>query len=583
MPYILEDIFEVILMFFDFQVDVPDAPGLLVRKKRENYYSVEYERTYDPVKQYTYPKRAMIGRQLNKDDRKMWPNENFLKYFPDAGLPKTMDRTARSPYLNAGSFIVLEKIIGEYHLPELLQKYMSRKDAGLLLDLACYSIISEDNAGQYYPDYAYCHPLFTSGMRIYSDSKVSDFLHSIKADQTVGFLNSWNESRNKREKVYISYDSTNKNCQAGDIDMVEFGHPKTNAGLPVFNYSVAYDTANREPLFYEQYPGSINDVSQLRYAVDKAYSYGYRKLGFILDRGYFSRANLAYMDKNGYSFIIMVKGMKKFIRGIVLEQMGTFENRRAKYIDRYDVYGTTVPGELYEGDEQTRYIHVYYSDVKALSGKQQVKEKIRRMKAFLDSCEGKEKEFGPGFEEYFYLHYEKDRKTFAIAEEKTDVIEQELSLCGYFAIITSEKVTAREAITLYKSRDASEKLFRSDKTFLGNRSMRTGSGDAASARIFIEFIALIIRCRLYTMLKDRQESMSERPNSLTVPAALKELEKIVMIRQLDGIYRLDHAVTKHEKVILDAFGISEANVRYRTGKIGKSLEQIMGGEEKEAE
>ncbi len=448
------------------------------------------------------------------------------------------------PYFNAGSFIVLEKIIGEYHLPELLQKYMSRKDAGLLLDLACYSIISEDNAGQYYPDYAYCHPLFTSGMRIYSDSKVSDFLHSIKADQTVGFLNSWNESRNKREKVYISYDSTNKNCQAGDIDIVEFGHPKTNAGLPVFNYSVAYDTANREPLFYEQYPGSINDVSQLRYAVDKAYSYGYRKLGFILDRGYFSRANLAYMDKNGYSFIIMVKGMKKFIRGIVLEQMGTFENRRAKYIDRYDVYGTTVPGELYEGDEQTRYIHVYYSDVKALSGKQQVKEKIRRMKAFLDSCEGKEKEFGPGFEEYFYLHYEKDRKTFAIAEEK---------------------------------------LFRSDKTFIGNRSMRTGSGDAASARIFIEFIALIIRCRLYTMLKDRQESMSERPNYLMVPAALKELEKIVMIRQLDGIYRLDHAVTKHEKVILDAFGISEANVRYRTGKIGKSLEQIMGGEEKEAE
>ena len=183
-------------------------------------------------------------------------------------------------------------------------------------------------------------------MRIYSDSKVSDFLHSIRAEQTVGFLNGWNERRNKREKIYISYDSTNKNCQSGDIDMVEFGHPKEDAGLPVFHYSVAYDTANREPLFYEQYPGSINDVSQLRYAVDKAYSYGYRKLGFILDLGYFSRANLAYMDKNDYSSIIMVKGMKKFIRGIILGQMGDFENKREKYIDRYDVYGTTVSDEL---------------------------------------------------------------------------------------------------------------------------------------------------------------------------------------------------------------------------------------------
>jgi len=116
LPYILEDIFEGILMFFDFQVEVPDAPGLLVRKKRGSYYSAEYEyeRAYNPVKQYTYPKRAMIGRQSNKDDRKMWPNENFLKYFPDAELPEAMDRTARSPYLSAGSFIVLEKLIDEY-------------------------------------------------------------------------------------------------------------------------------------------------------------------------------------------------------------------------------------------------------------------------------------------------------------------------------------------------------------------------------------------------------------------------------------------------------------------------------------
>ena len=50
------------------------------------------------------------------------------------------------------------------------------------------------------------------------------------------------ELRNYREKIYISYDSTNKNCQAGDIKMVEFGHPKVDMGEPVFNYAVAYDT-----------------------------------------------------------------------------------------------------------------------------------------------------------------------------------------------------------------------------------------------------------------------------------------------------------------------------------------------------
>ncbi|MGZ1391634.1 hypothetical protein ACXO9Z_06855 [Lactobacillus delbrueckii subsp. bulgaricus] len=52
-------------------------------------------------------------------------------------------------------------------------------------------------------------------------------------------------------------------------------------------------------------------------------------------------------------------------------------------------------------------------------------------------------------------------------KEREDVIERELQLFGYFAIVTSEKMTASEALNLYKSRDISEKLFGSDKTFLG--------------------------------------------------------------------------------------------------------------------
>ena len=41
--------------------------------------------------------------------------------------------------------------------------------------------------------------------------------------------------------------------KAGDVDIVEFGHAKVDMGLPVFNYTVAYDRNNEEPLFYEKY------------------------------------------------------------------------------------------------------------------------------------------------------------------------------------------------------------------------------------------------------------------------------------------------------------------------------------------
>lgn len=562
-------------MFLKYKVDIPVVPGKLVRKNRggHTYIEYEYDRIYDPVKQYTYPKRASIGRVDPEDPTRMTPNENFLKYFPDVEIPEEIDRSDRSPYLNIGTYVVLHKLIQDCKLKEILDEYMDEKDTGFLLDLACYSIIEENNAGQYYPDYAYEHALFTADMKIYTDSKVSDFLHGLKPEQSVGFLNSWNKSKNKRQKIYLSYDSTNKNCQAGDIDLVECGNAKVDAGLPIFNYSVACDSANRTPLFYELYPGSLNDVSQLICMIDKAQGYGYRNIGFILDRGYFSKKNLAYMDQNGYSFLIMVKGMKDFIRGIIEENQGGFENSRGKYVDRYDVYGTTVKRFLCEGDTKKRNFHIYYSDGKAYSEKQEIKQRIRRLKKYLDSCVGKECEpFGPEIGKYFHLNYEKDGKTLKLAEENTSAVEKELSLAGYFAIVSSDNMTAREAIELYKSRDASEKLFCSDKSYLGNKSMRVHSDEALSSKVFIQFIALILRSRIYTALKEKSEKMLKKPNYLTVPAALKELEKIVMIRQLDGVYRLDHAVTASQKTILDAFGLNEGNVRYQAKEIGNILQ-----------
>ena len=55
---------------------------------------------------------------------------------------------------------------------------------------------------------------------------------------------------------------------------------------------------------------------------------------------------------------------------------------------------------------------------------------------------------------------------------------------------------------LYYSRDASEKLFRGDKSYLGNKSERTHYNESIEAKIFVEFVALIVRNRIYKKLKE---------------------------------------------------------------------------------
>lgn len=190
---------------------------------------------------------------------------------------------------------------------------------------------------EYHPEKQYSVPLrtivgkissFDGKMTIYSDSKVSRLLNTISKDQCIGFLDDWNVKRDHKSRVYVSYDSTNKNGEAGDIDIVEFGKARDDKIFPVFNLSIAMDKTNRIPLFYEEYPGSVIDVSQFTFMVDRVLEYGYKQIDFILDRGYFSKENICYIDENGYSFIIMCKGCKTLVSSLVIENRGTFETKR---------------------------------------------------------------------------------------------------------------------------------------------------------------------------------------------------------------------------------------------------------------
>ncbi|MBT8808118.1 transposase [Lactobacillus delbrueckii subsp. bulgaricus] len=570
-------------MYYNCLVNIPKNTGKISRNKRgkTTYIEYTYAREYLPEKKYNVARRTTIGKADPDHPGMMFPNPNFEKFFPNVEIPAEGTAAepvneSRSSCIRIGAFSVVRRIIEDYKLAEHLKRWDDR-GKGLLLDLAAYSVIAESNVAQHFPDYAYNHPLMTPQNKIYSDSTISRFIREIDDNDRVEFLNSWNATHDKNEKIYVSYDSTNKNCKAGDIEMAEYGHPKNDVGAPIINYSIAYDMTNEKPLLYESYPGSIVDVSQLKYMLEKIRGYGYKKIGFILDRGYFSKANIQFMDSCDYDFVMMVKGRASFVHGLIMEHMGEFESKRACSIKAYRTYGMTVKAKLYADDDTDRYFHIYYKAKKQASERARLEADLDRMEAEMDKIKGREYKLPKRYEHYFKLTYHKDK--FYGYEEWEDVIERELQLCGYFAIVTSEKMTASEALNLYKSRDISEKLFGSDKTFLGNRSFRVASSQAAEAKIFIQFIALIIRARIYTLLRKRKAEMPGKPNYLSVPSALKELEKIELIRQPNGNYKLDHAVTATQKVILGAFGLDEKWIKAQARQIGKDIQNAAMPEE----
>ena len=94
------------------------------------------------------------------------------------------------------------------------------------------------------------------------------------------------------------------------------------------------------------------------------------------------------------------------------------------------------------------------------------------------------------------------------------------------------------------------------------------SEESARAKIFVEFVAMIVRCKMYIKLKEEMKKLDKKLNYMTVPA-----EKIEMVRQLDNIYRLDHAVTANQKVILKAFGLDANSIKYFASELSKELKE----------
>ena len=73
------------------------------------------------------------------------------------------------------------------------------------------------------------------------------------------------------------------------------------------------------------------------------------------------------------------------------------------------------------------------------------------------------------------------------------------------------------------------------------------------------------------MVKDELEKLETKTNYMTVPAAIRELEKIEMVRGLDGRYRMDHAVTATQKTILSAFRMDARSVKNRANELSGLL------------
>lgn len=128
-------------MYFAFTVDIPKVPGIVRQTKNGTVYiDYEYERNYVKSKGYTAPRRSTIGKQDPQNPDKMWPNQNYLKYFSEEAFPDKYDSRGRSACLRIGCYVLIRKLFDETGISALLDQQFDTESKGLLMDFAAYSI-----------------------------------------------------------------------------------------------------------------------------------------------------------------------------------------------------------------------------------------------------------------------------------------------------------------------------------------------------------------------------------------------------------------------------------------------------------
>ena len=545
-------------------VVVKRPEGTKLYRQRECLYVYHVTGSeYKKDKKYVVEKRVCIGKMI--DDENMNPNDNFYQYYEMEG-GNEQEPPCFSDALQIGAPALIFKIMDELQISKLLETIHGETDANLIKDLISYMIIRETSTMQHYSDFAWSH--WIHSQKKWDDSKISEFLkNGIDYAQAERFVSKWNEVQPENSDIYVSYDSTNMNTKAGGVEMAEYGHAKDTSGVPQVNISYAVNHADATPLFYEMYPGSIIDNTQCTYMVDRAKEYGYKNVGLILDRGYFSIRNIQYFDARGYDFLMMIKTNSSMVSGMVKEAQLPLVTKAKYYLASHEVYGLTRQGKI--GDDITdRYFHIYYDNVRASREKneylKQVLKKEQHLQKKADEKIRRKEDMAP-YEKLFKLKY--DNNGYLESYKRNEnAIQKEIDKLGFFVIVTSKEMTASEALDIYRKRDSVEKIFRMLKSGLEYDIFRVHSQESLESKTYVMFVASIVRNYLFQGLKKVSKAENDKKN-YTVPAAISELEKITIVKNSKDIYIRRYGLTKKQKKILSQFGVTESYLNKVADKV----------------
>ena len=545
------------------KIKLPVKNITFLPRKNVTYVYYTAEKKYLKDKGFNQNKRVCIGKLDTKNNAYFYPNEMYIQHFGMQNISLRENENKFSRTLSFGTKMVVEKVFEKLNLNQILTKVFAEK-ANLIKSLVCYYLENQNSAIQLYEKWARRNALFTSNIE--SNSTFSRLFNDIiTSSKTNEFLYLWNQEFSKNSlnnDIIMSLDTTNFNTYSASVQLAEYGKPKVDEGLKQVNLAYIINNETSIPLYYQLFPGSVIDQSQCKELVTKAKEFNYKNITLVMDRGFYSANNINFLLKNQYKYIIMAKSRNKVLTDLLESVREKIKNKSEYYLEEFMNFGIKLKAKAIGLQEQ--HIYIYYNDEIAQAKRKAFNLKVKKFKEqALNSNLDLET-----VQNMYKTHLDVfiDENNQRNAQIKKEVQQEEYDNAGFVVLVSNIDADLEFILRQYKKRDIVEKAFATLKSTLDFNKFYSASGETIEAKVFVSFLAIIVRAHISFMLKPFLEANTFH----TVNTVIAEFTKLE-VTKINKAYVQSYALTRTQKTIFEYLEISEKDLNSSIKIINKML------------
>ncbi len=506
-------------------------------KKTGAVYRYSVESYWDKEKKAPRNKQIYLGK-VDPDTGELIPARRKKKKTEKSKEPKTV--TARV----VGSYLLLEQLSSKLSLTSLIKKCFG-EDALIIMSLV-YFLVEKGLPLSRVETWsqATLHPVED----FISSQSVSELLHNISEDDRQHFFALW---MNKiLEKDYLCYDITSISSYARNNIYLHWGYNRDGESLEQINLAMLFGQKTRLPVYYRRLPGNISDVSTLKTTIKSLDFLGASTLHLVLDRGFYSKANIDELYRKKYKFTIAVPVGRKWVEKIMDEHYESISSPQ-NYLSINDNEALYTATSLYKWglNNHRLYVHVYYSAEQAAAHYDAFTRKLIALKQEL-KAENYIEKHAKLYERFFTIK-ETPKRGRKIEFNDDEIQKYRKRYAGFFCIVSNQLKQAKETLNVYRAKDVVENCFDDLKNHLDMKRLRVHSSEAMDTRLFLQFLALIYVSEIRQISKG-----NDALKYLTVRDIMEQLGTLTQVKYAGRYGKLFTETTPLQREIFSAFDIS---------------------------